>query len=276
MSKDRRSRPLWGRRISCWAGLLAAVTMTAAGCSGQQSVAHPDSQSSTVKVDPAHAALLRLPDGLTIRVPAGAVTRPGALSATVKGVPPVAAPSGMELTGPIYDLHLTGTTLRGDVTLSVPAPGPRQFGRTAGPDAALLAYFDPAGSWEPVNATYNAVTHVLTATTPHLSVWSVLRLNAASVLAAATDLLKGFFGKAGTGQPSCPLNAELAALRVQVTSDAGDLVKWCADDSGGQALIRIASNRSDALEADYPSNWLASLPCNRTRLPGKSSKYCPR
>lgn len=197
MSKDRRSRPLWGRRISCWAGLLAAVTMTAAGCSGQQSVAHPDSQSSTVKVDPAHAALLRLPDGLTIRVPAGAVTRPGALSATVKGVPPVAAPSGMELTGPIYDLHLTGTTLRGDVTLSVPAPGPRQFGRTAGPDAALLAYFDPAGSWEPVNATYNAVTHVLTATTPHLSVWSVLRLNAASVLAAATDLLKGFFGKAG-------------------------------------------------------------------------------
>jgi hypothetical protein len=47
----------------------------------------------------------------------------------------------------------------------------------------------------------------------------------------------------------------LAALGVTVTADPGDLVHWCAGDSGTGAVIDVTSNRDYALEADFPSTW---------------------
>jgi hypothetical protein len=202
--------------------------------------------------------VLRLPNGLMVSVPAGAVSRPGTLSATVTSAP-VRAPSGLKLTGPVYDLRLSRTTLTGQVRLTVPVMPPGQRGQSAGPNAALLAYYNRSdGGWQPVNASYDPGAHVLTATSTHLSIWSVLGVDPAQAMAALNSAFGSFFGAVDAVQPSCPNSAQLTALKVKVASDPGDLVKWCADDSGASALVRVTNNRGYAMEADYPSTWAMS------------------
>ncbi|MGH3197874.1 MAG: hypothetical protein ACRDNT_18605 [Streptosporangiaceae bacterium] len=123
---------------------------------------------------------------------------------------------------------------------------------------AMLAYYDTAaGRWRPVPAVYRPASHTISATSAHLSVWTVLRVDAGKVLAAATSALKGFIGIASTtAQPSCPGRSQLAADGISVTSDQGSLVKWCAGTTSTAApLLRVADNRSFAVETDYPQDW---------------------
>ena len=213
-----------------------------------------------MSIDPAHSASLRLPDGLEVNVPAHAVTRAGTLSASVTSVP-VAAPSGMELAGHAYDLDLAGMTLNGLVTLHVPVPRPRQQGVSAGPNVALLVYYDSrTGRWQPVNASYNPGTGTLTATSSHLSIWSALRPDPAQILAAATNTLKGFLGIADTVQPPCPNGSQLPTAGINVTADPGT---WSASPKIG--FLGIA----DTVQPPCPNgSQLPTAGINVTADPG--------
>jgi hypothetical protein len=230
-----------------------AIALIASACGGKHISAPSAASSITVRVTPGHPASLHL-DGLVVTVPAHAVSRPGTLSAR-RSTAPAAAPSGMVLAGPAYDLQLNGTTLKGPVQLAVRVPAPTA-GMSAGPAGGLLVYYGAAaGRWRPVTASYNPATRMLTANSTHLSIWSVLRLNAPAALAAIKSELAGFFGLPELAQPACPDSGQLAGLGVSVTADPGDLVRWCAGDTGSGVVVRVASNRDYALEADYPSTW---------------------
>jgi hypothetical protein len=80
------------------------------------------------------------------------------------------------------------------------------------------------------------------------------------VLSQATSLLKGFIGVAGTtAQPACPGTSQLSAYSIKPTSDKGNLVKWCAGvNPSGAPLLRVADNRSYAMETTYPATWVAA------------------
>jgi hypothetical protein len=197
-------------------------------------------------------------DGLDVQVPVHAVAGAGTLVGAVAQAP-APAPSGMQFAGPVYRLEVTGARLTEQVRLTVPVPS--LSGTAAdGPDAALLAYYDNAAhAWVPVEARYDAASGTLTALTPHLSVWTVLRVDTGKLLDGADSLLKGFLDiSSTTGQPSCPGQSDLAAVGVKTASDKGDLVKWCAGVEEGQPLLRVADNRYYAMEADYPDSWAAS------------------
>lgn len=252
--------PGWFPRLRTCGALLAvavAVVAAAAGCSG----GHGDTAgSASLSVTPGHAGTLRLAGGLRVDVPAHAVTGDGTLSATVRSAP-AAAPRGMELTGQVYDLHLAGTSLAAPVMLTVPVPRPSGQGGAAGPDTALLAYYDRAsGQWQPVSATFHPASGTLTAAVGHLSIWSVLQLASQQALNSARRALDSFLGAATVISPSCPNAGQLASAGVTVTADPGDLVKWCADDSNGTAVLRIADNRGYAVEASYPAGWPVTRP----------------
>ena len=252
----RASRARAGRA----AAALVAVVAAAAGCSGgHPPTSHP--HVPTARVSPGHAVTLRLTDGWEVTVPAGSVAGPGTLSAKAIAAP-AASPWGIALAGPVLDLQLSGTVLTGPVRLTAPVPRPQTSASAQpGPDAALLAYFDPAaGSWRPVNASYDPAAHVLTATSPHLSIWSVFVADTGQVLAAARSALAGFLGVADLAPPSCPGTSELASAGVTVASaDSGDMVKWCAGVNGaGSPVIRVTDNRNYGVELDYPANWQMS------------------
>jgi hypothetical protein len=85
----------------------------------------------------------------------------------------------------------------------------------------------------------------------------VLRLDAAHVLTAATNALKRLVAHADTtAQPSCPNADPLTTHHIQTVSDKGNLIKWCAGVSdAGAPLVRVANNRSYAVETHYPATW---------------------
>ena len=166
----------------------------------------------------------------------------------------------MSIAGPVYHVRVT-PGLTGPVRLTLAVPAPTRPGVLAGPQVPLLAFYDTATRrWQPVPATYNAAARTISATTRHLSIWTVLRVDTGKILSDATSLLKGFIGLADTtSQPTCPGGAQLTADHVKVTSDSGSLLKWCAGVSGSETpLLRVADNRSYAVETDYPANWSAS------------------
>jgi hypothetical protein len=217
-------------------------------------------RSASVGVTPGHSATLRLAGGLRVDVPAHAVTGNGTLSAAVRSAS-VAAPHGMKLTGPVYDLRLAGTVLAAQVKLTIPVPRPSGQGATAGPGTALLAYYNQAsGQWQPVSAIYHPAAGTITASTGHLSTWSVLQLAGQQVLDNARRTLKSFLGAVTISSPSCPDTGQLASAGVTVTADSGDLVKWCADDSNGATVLRIVDKRGYAIEVSYPAGWPMTRP----------------
>jgi hypothetical protein len=70
-------------------------------------------------------------------------------------------------------------------------------------------------------------------------------------------LLAALFGVGSTAaQPSCPGNAAAAGIRV--ASSSGGLVKWCVGEQDGNAVLRVADNRSFGIEVDFPSGWTVS------------------
>ncbi|MCX5287094.1 MULTISPECIES: hypothetical protein [unclassified Streptomyces] len=240
------------------AGVVAGVMLVGAGCSeGPHHGSAPGGKAESVNIGPGHAGSLRLPTGLEVDLPAGSVAGPGTLTGAISPTH-APAPTGMTLAGPVYDLHVSGTTLTGSAKLTVPVPPLPATGASAGPDAALLAFYDTAGSrWQPVAATYDPGRHTLTATSTHLSTFGVQRLDAAHVLTAATSALKILEAQAdATAQPSCPNADQLTTHRIQAVSDKGNLIKWCAGVSdAGAPLVQVANNRSYAVEVRYPATW---------------------
>jgi hypothetical protein len=250
-----RRRP--AMRSACALTALALVTACSAGARSQEAA---QAVSGSTMVAPDRASSLHLPGGLKVSVPRGAVAGDGTLlGATVSA--PESAPQGMTLSGPTYYLRITRTRLTGKVRLTVPVPSTSASGPAAEPGNAMLAFYDTAEArWQPLAATYDPATRSLVAMSPHLSIWSVLRLNASKVLAQATSLLKGFIGVAdATAQPTCPRANELNADGITVASDKGNLIRWCAGVGTDRSpLLQIADNRSYAMETEYPAAWSAS------------------
>lgn len=159
------------------------------------------------------------------------------------------------MTSPVYDLRVKGTSLKGNVRITVPVAS----AGSSAPDAALLAFYDDqAKRWQPVNASYDPATHELTASSPHLSVWSAIGIDPAQILTAMKNGLAGFLGLTTAAPPSCSRTAQLASLGIKVTSDPHDLVEWCADADGTGAVVRVVNNRGYPIEMDYPSTWTMS------------------
>lgn len=239
-------------------GSLASA-LVLASCTGAPRQASITGSEIRVSVSAGNSSTLRMANGLSIKIPRNAAAGTGTLSGSLTQ-PPAPAPDGMSFAGPAYRLEVTGAKLTGQVQLTVPVPPVAGSGAAAGPDAALLAYYDTSSrAWVPVAASYDPAKHTLTALTPHLSVWTVLRVDTAKLLSGAVNLLKGFLDiSSTTGQPSCPGQDLLASNGVQVASDKGDLVKWCAGVTDGQPLLQVADNRHYAVQADYPADWAAS------------------
>ena len=247
-------------RLSLVAVFMVVLLLMQAACStaARHNAALPEAAAS-VQVYPEKAATLRLRNGFQVLVPAGAVTRAGRLTVTARSASRP-APATLELAGPVYELHLRGAGLRRTVKISIPVPLPRQSGVAAGPDAATLAYYDAtAGQWRWIPSTYDLASHTLSASIPHLSDWAAIKLNPQQVLDAIRGALLGFLGVASTPRPDCRDSASLASSGVQVTADTGDLVSWCPDVTSTGIVLRIVSNRTYALEADYRPDWSASL-----------------
>lgn len=250
------SAPGRHRRIRLSAVLLSVAVLLVACTSGSAR----SSGGSKVDLRTGTPARLALPDGASVEVPAGAVGSPGELTGRTTGAP-APAPTGTVLGSKVYDF--TGPAPAAPVTVTLPvAPAVFSAATPAGappPSVAALAFFDaPSGSWQLVPARYDPAARTISAATPHLSLWTVLRVDTGRLAGLAGRALNNYLGAANVAQPDCPGDQQLRAVGVRVSSDSGDLVKWCAGSRDGRSLVRVANNRDYAMEVDYPPGWTAT------------------
>jgi hypothetical protein len=245
------------KRKSWWAavGVITAVMMIAAGCS-RTSSAQPKPPGSTVNVSATRPAILQV-GSAAVSLPAGAVAGHGKLAGRILA-PPAGPPDGTTFASPVYDFEVGGTVLTGQANLTLPVTAATPAGAAGAPDVAVLVYWDATQrAWTPLTtATYDKATRTVAGPSRHLSIWAVLRVNATSILAAVSRALLTYVGVSGIApQPKCPGADPVAARGVNVVSDKGSIVEWCAGVSTGSLQLVIANNREYALEADYPAAW---------------------
>jgi hypothetical protein len=240
--------------------LTLGIAAVAAGCVTQHAVAsHLAGTFRTERIDPAKATALSVPGGAAVTLPAGAVRGRGTVSVR-QIAPPKPAPSGMLLLGHTWEIEVSGSKLTGSAIVRLPAPPVPGTSGESQPDVVLVAYFDTATqAWTPVPAAYDAATRTAVVSTPHLSIWSVISVDLKALAAKAANGLADLFGVNSTAaQPSCPGAATAATAGVRAASSGGSLIKWCVGEEAGQAVLRVADDRSFAVEVDYPGAWSLS------------------
>lgn len=239
------------------AALALALVLTA--CGGSKKHAHPKPTATPtpgqVAVTAGAPATLSLAGGVIVTVPAGSMTGNGTLAGKTVTAP-APPPKSLLTAGVTYQLEVTGAQLTGPISLHFPAPPAGAASDTA-PQIPVLAYYDTAhATWIPVASTYNAASHSLTATSTHLSVWSVFRLDTKVLLDGMNSLAQGFLGLGDhTEQPVSDGRKLLAGAGVRVTSSSGSLVKWSAGISNSATHVKVANNRGYAIGITYPASW---------------------
>ena len=182
-------------------------------------------------------------------IPAGTLAGSGTVTARV-ATPPAAAPGGLQLNGMTVEINLVGTSIVGQVEISLPARPP------AGPAPTLAYYNSATNAWVAVPSVYDAAEGTVTTRSRHLSVWTVLVADTAEVLSQAKDLLAGVFGTEDHAEaPICSSSSGAAAKGIQVTGPGQNLVRWCWGDSGASPTVGVVDNRGYAVELDYPASW---------------------
>ena len=270
----RRSGPREVRaRRAVAIATLAAMFLTIAGCTSSSDgtpAATPSSVSSVVSSKPgsssagegdvavnptAQSVLTVGSSSATVTIPSGGVAGDGSLTGRAQTALPVDVafrPS------PVWDLALNGTQLTGKAQVALPVAKQEQvIGMPPIPsDSGLIAYFnEQTQAWTPV-AT--AVTgSVATASTDHLSRWSVVNWNFSWLKNWATSSLDAVMGiSASDAQPKCAAADTLAGAGVQVASSDGELLRWCAEPVGEDSFtIRAVNPYAFSLEVTSPESY---------------------
>ena len=256
-SHQRISRWRSGTRCALAATLALALAATACShtaTSGQHASDAPS--SAHVALSGSTPATLSLSGGVTLSVPAGAVAGVGELTGHVEALP-APAPRGLVAPAHGYDFEITGTHQTGNAALRFPEVQPVSDKSGTRLPPPVLAFFDRSTrSWTAVPSAYDARSGTVTATSAHLSFWSVFTLDVHSVLGMARDFLAGVIGTTPQAeQPRSSGQDQLAPSGVSINSSSGSLVKWSAGVISGQTQLKVVDNRGYALALTYPDSW---------------------
>ncbi|HEY1489182.1 MAG TPA: hypothetical protein VGF84_23955, partial [Micromonosporaceae bacterium] len=252
----RGSRMRWRYGQACLVSVVVMTLMLSA-CTGAKPAPTHSTRTGPIKVSDASTTVMKLPNGASVTIPAGSLSGAGTLTGSVVA-PSAPAPAGTEFLGDIYDVTLSDARIVAPITLALPATIPRIDGRPGPPP--MLVYLDTAtNAWTPFPSTYNPSTHMVVAQTPHLTRWGLLfEATADALLSGAEDLFKKTLGVSDTAaQPACPATAAAKTAGITATSTSGSLMKWCVGSQNGSGYLRVANDRSFAIEFDYPAAWSA-------------------
>lgn len=238
---------MWKGRLV--AGLLVVALL--AGCTGGSAPEAPASSGvpSSVPVA-ADAPAVAADGGVTVRVPAGAVSGSGALTVTQADVGELEdVPDGVEPLDSV-SVDLAGAELVDPATVEFPFPD----GSGSSDDPLVVMWQDGKGGWRLLPSEQQ--DGKLVAQTNHFSFGFTARID---VNEWVKDRKEGFVdyisSRSGVDQPSCGDEQLARAAGVTVKSDGGDAVKWCYGVENGETVLKIANNRRSFATVSFPDRW---------------------
>lgn len=140
--------------------------------------------------------------------------------------------------------------------------GPAFVAFTLAPDFDATRYVPAVvwqsddGSWELLESSWTPGDSVVEVVTTHFSIAWPIKIDTSQIANGVVDWLKGLVtGRAGAENPTCGDENAARAERVQVTSDSGDLVKWCFGRDGGRDVVKITNNWRAGTQVTFPKSW---------------------
>jgi hypothetical protein len=229
--------------------LVAAFALLAGACSSGNSDASGPSEGASGEITVADGGSVSV-EGVTVAIPAGAVDYDTTLRVTVGA--PVKIEGG-EAATPMVSATLDEAELTGAATIDLPLSV-----SDIDPTTVLGGFVDREGKFQPLESTVDVEPGVLHVTTQHFTSFFGIQVDPGAALSAMVDGARNLFtGRAGTDQPRCQGEDAARSDGVEVTSDSGDLVKWCFGRTDGQRQLTVTNNRSAAVLVTFPASWTA-------------------
>jgi len=208
-------------------------------------------QPVTVPIDPAIETKASF-GGFTVTLPAGSTADEGKLTVqSADTVPDLGMPE-LALTDGLM-VSVSGTQLTGEAAIS--------RAMTLGPssqEAPIVLWETTQGHGAemlPVKVDRNGGTATVTTVTTHFSQGWFGTLDVKALADGVFNELKGVLvGRSNVEQPHCT-GEDALRDKVDVTSDEGDSMKWCAGIRDGKPFVTVANNRRTFTQVAIPPDW---------------------
>jgi hypothetical protein len=244
--------------------VVAAVVVTLTVVVTRSSTTSGTAGSASTTVTVQGGGSIRV-EGATLRIPAGAVTGNGQLTAhTEQASAAITSPAGLtpalrlSVASPPVSFTLSGARLvrPAILTLTVrPSALPQNSPVAAQTDAVWASYYDTqVQRWQPVASRYDPSTHTVTTQISHLSLWAPLTWD----WPAIGQSLRQAFSALGSGQPSPPNCPPVSGVSVSEAGGQDPPLIGCPAESTPNALtVTITNHRAYAMVLQPPADATA-------------------
>ena len=230
-------------------GVLVACALVAGGCSSSVREPRGGAAESTGEVTVAEGGSVTV-GGVTVAVAPGAVDSDGTMRVAVDTAGSVDVGDAAT---PVVEAVLVDAELVGSATIDLPI-----VGDGVDPSTVIGGFVDDEGTFRPLESTVGPGGRMLRITTPHFTSFLGVHVDPGAVLSSVADRVGNLLtGRAGADQPRCDGEDDARSDGVEVTSDSGDLVKWCFGRTSAGRALTVTNNRSAAVLVTYPAVWAA-------------------
>lgn len=242
-------RGIGGRTASAW---VAALALVATGCTSAPTPSSTTPAPATSTATPAAQSQAVEAGNYEILVPAAALDAGQSITASLVE-PPEQPPAGIEPVGQAVSVDVMGgdgrLTGAAEAQVLVHPDSPPTTDEVVG-----VLWEDGRGGWQVLPTVREGASY--RATTSHLSIGFFARVNPEQIAEdMVDDVTRYLSGRVDVAQPSCGDEQALREAGIEVVSDWGDSVKWCAGIQDGAPVVKVANNRRAFTSIVYPSDW---------------------
>ena len=235
-------------------GMSAVLGLAAAGCSSGPTSA-PTTRATTAPDAATSPGISASADGASVTIDNSALSGIGQVSIEMIEAPADALSDiegGVTPLGRAMAVTLTGATLTDTALVSFPIP--EDF------DPAIfvpgIVWQAADGSWELLDSHYQPGDTVVSADTTHFSIGVPIKIDAGRIAAGIGDWVKNLVtGRSGVNNPTCGDEAAGRPQNLSVTSDLGDLIKWCFGRQDNVDVLKITNNWRAGVQVAVPKAW---------------------
>jgi hypothetical protein len=247
--------------------VVVAVVVTLTVVVHRSSTTSDTARSATTTVTVQGGGSIQV-QGATLRIPPGAVTGNGQLTArTEQASAAITRPAGvtpaqrLSLASQPVSFTLFGARLVRPATLTLtvrPSALPQGSPVAARTDAVWLSYYNTQiQKWQPVPSRYDPSTHTVTAQISHLSLWAPLTWDWTAIGLS----LRQAFSALGSGQPSPPNCPAVSGVSVSEAGGQDPPLIGCPIESTPNILtVTITNHRAYAMVLRSPADATAGPP----------------
>ena len=192
----------------------------------------------------------------TVEIPVASLSDKAATASASPVAPPTnitdALGDAVSAAGDGIDIQLSAGELTKPATVRFELPA--DFDATRYVPAVI--WMTDSGEFELVETAWEPGDTEVTGIVTHFSFGWPIKIDTSTIANGLSDFIGGLVtGRSNIDNPTCGDEAAMRAGGVTVTSDTGDLVKWCVGIEEGHNVVKVANNWHAGTQVTFPKTW---------------------